>query len=306
MVRIFEPFVQLRPAKGVSEGTGLGLALSRSLVQLLGGELTVRSRVGEGSTFGFGIEVEVVEDRDLRTSPFPSRGLRVAPGQREYRILLVDDDSEGRSVFRHLLEQAGLTVLEADNGQEAVDLHAAERPDLILMDLRMPVMNGQEATRRIREAERGMRDEPGRERHTPIIAVTAHVMERESFSGLVPEFDDLVRKPADVAELIEEIGRHLDVKFVVPEGGASESEKEDTRAETVLSSTGLSDLPRDWLEEFAQASRTGRSQKLLELVDRIQTRHPELARELTGWVRNYRFDRLSAWMEQGLKEASHD
>jgi PAS domain S-box-containing protein len=306
MERIFEPFVQLPPGQGASEGTGLGLALSRSLVTLLGGKLTARSQVGKGSTFRFGIEVGLSEGGDLRIPTIPRRVSGLLPGQPQHRILLVDDDSDSRAVFRRALEQTGFHVLEAGNGQEAVDLHATSRPDLILMDLRMPVMDGHEAARRMRDAECGMRDEQGREIHTPIIAVTAHVMERGSLSAISPEFDDLVRKPADAAEMFEKIGRCLDVNFAYQEGGVSESENEDTRASAQLSSADLSVLPRDWLEDFSHASRTGRSRKLLDLIERIQPAHPDLTPVLTEWVRSYRFDRLIAVVEEALKDSSHE
>jgi CheY-like chemotaxis protein len=259
-------------------------------VTLLGGKLTARSQVGKGSAFRFGIEVGLSEGGDLRIPAIARRVSGLLPGQPQHRILLVDDDSDSRDVFRRVLEQTGFHVLEAGNGQEAVDLHATRRPDLILMDLRMPVMDGHEAARR-------MRDEQGREIHTPIIAVTAHVMERGSLSAVFPEFDDLVRKPAAAAELFEKIGRCLDVTFVY-QGCISESENEGTRAAAELSSADLSVLPRDWLEDFSHASRTGRSRKLLDLIDRIQPAQPDLGPVLTEWVRSYRFDRLIAVVEE--------
>ncbi len=302
--RIFEPFVQVRTPRGPSEGTGLGLALSRSLVALLGGGLTARSQLGKGSVFGFHIQVSLPEDGALLPGRSAKKALRLAPGQPLYEVLLVDDDADSRSVFGRFLEQAGFQVREAGNGQEALEMHATRRADLILMDLRMPVMDGHEAAWRIRAAEREGRDEDGKGVHTPIIAVTAHVIEKNGSLPLLPDFDGLLRKPVDANELLQEIGKCLDVKYVDLGSDASGSLREGSGQALPLTAAQLSVLPRAWLEDLRQASRTGLSGRLHELIGGVEPAHADLAGVLTQWTRSYRFDWLAEVTEEALKERS--
>jgi signal transduction histidine kinase/ligand-binding sensor domain-containing protein len=147
---LFQAFVQTEAGRQVQEGTGLGLVISRSFVRLMGGDIEVASRVGEGTTFRFEASLpradaaEVVEERKVA-------GL--APGQPSRRMLVVDDTFENRALLARLLKSVGFDVREATNGQEAVAEWEASRPDLIFMDMRMPVMDGIEATREIRRRE---------------------------------------------------------------------------------------------------------------------------------------------------------
>jgi two-component system sensor histidine kinase/response regulator len=105
-------------------------------VALLGGEITVRSEVGAGTCFAFDIPVEVTGASEGAGQPVTPRVVALAPGQPRYRVLVVDDSSDSRSVLRQLLEQVGFAVLEAANGREALDMCAGQRPHLVLMDLR--------------------------------------------------------------------------------------------------------------------------------------------------------------------------
>ena len=154
------------PGERPAEGWGWAWRSAANLPRLLGGEITVRSEVGRGSVF----RLEWACKR-LETSDIPVREVRqvtgLAPGQPDYGLLIVDDNLENRLLLRQLLEPIGFKVLEAAGGQEAIDLHEKVQPHLIWMDIRMPGMDGYEAARRIREAEKGRRNPDGREVHTP-------------------------------------------------------------------------------------------------------------------------------------------
>jgi signal transduction histidine kinase/CheY-like chemotaxis protein len=304
--RIFEPFVQLHQAQGASEGTGLGLALSRRFAGLLGGTVTVASEVGKGSTFQFDVEVEVPGGADADTQPAVPQVSAIAPGQPEYRVLVVDDSDDNRSVVRQLLEQVGFSVLEAASGPEAVDLHAIRKPHLILMDLRMPVMDGHEAARRIRKAEGGRRTEGGREIHTPIIAVSAGAIIDGSVSDLSSVFDDVARKPFEAANLLEKIGAALGVEYICQASGSSAGNGDENRDALALKPVDLAVLSAEWLEEFSRTLRRGWSTQLLELVDQIPPEHGELARALAGLVRIHAYDKLIAVTKEALEERSHE
>jgi PAS domain S-box-containing protein len=305
MQRIFEPFVQVNPGRTARDGTGLGLTLSRMFVELLGGEITIRSQVGRGSIFAFDIPARLAEGAAIHTEVSDRRVIGLIPGQSPYLLLVVDDSVENRFVLRRLLEQGGFSVLEAASGQEAVDLYKSRRPHLIWMDLRMPGMNGDEASRRIREAESGRRNEEGKEIHTPIIALTAGVMENEGPTSHSQVFDDWVYKPFRETEIFAKLEKHLGVQFIYqpPVGSAAEADK--GRAKDAVTPADLAVLPVEWLQKFFQALRRGGSVELLNLIDRIRPEHPDLARALAELVHIYRFDKLIAVTGEVLEENSN-
>lgn len=154
LVQVFEPFVQTATGRQTREGTGLGLAISRKFVQLLGGNITVQSEPGKGSTFVFTVPCEVSAASAVWRMPAARRVVALEPGQPRYRLLIVDDQPDNRQVLCALFHSLGFEVREANNGQEAIDSVQAWQPQLIWMDMRMPVMDGYEATRHIRKDER--------------------------------------------------------------------------------------------------------------------------------------------------------
>jgi CheY-like chemotaxis protein len=303
--RIFEPFVQVNPGRTAREGTGLGLTLSRMFVELLGGEISVRGEVGRGSTFAFDIAVKRAEGTTIHTEEAARQVIGLIPGQPSHSILVVDDSVENRFTLRRLLEQGGFTVLEAAGGQEAIDVFKSRQPRLIWMDLRMPGMDGNEAALRIREAERGRRNEEGKEIHTPIIALTAGVMENKGFSSHSEVFDDWVYKPYRETEIFDMLEKHLGAQFIYrpPVGPAAEAGQ--GRVKNEVTPADLSPLAAGWIEAFSQSLRRGRSAQLLSMIDQIPPEHADLARTLAELVRIHRFDKLIAATEGALKENSN-
>ena len=302
--RIFEPFVQLDSGQKAGEGAGLGLALSRSFVRLLGGEISVRSAVGRGSVFHFEIRVRRVEASEVPAPEPAPRALALAPGQPQHWVLVVDDNADNRLVSRRLLEQAGFRVLEATDGQEAVDLCAARRPSLILMDLRMPVMDGMEAATRIRQAEQGERTEDSQAHHTRILAVTAAATGTDDPSVLSAVFDDVVRKPVEPVHLLEKMGKHLGVQFVAKTLGPSAT-RPGHAGRSDIRPADFAALPRSWLTAFSQALRKGRSAEMLKLTAQLGTEHTDLARSLAELVRIHAYDKLLAATGTALGDTSH-
>jgi CheY-like chemotaxis protein len=291
--RIFEPFVQLEPGRATRDGTGLGLTLSRMFIELLGGEITIQSQVGKGSIFAFDIAVKLAKGSAVHTQEAHRQVIGLLPGQPPCRLLIVDDSAENRFVLRQLLEGVGFHVLEAAGGQEAVDLHKSGQPHLIWMDLRMPEMDGNEAARRIRETESGKR--------TPIIALTAGVMENEGAPSRSPVFDDWVYKPFREREIFDKLEKYLKVQFVYqPSMGSAEADKGPIKA--ALTPADLAVLPFEWLKQFSQTLRKGRSAELMDLIDRISRDHADLAGNLAELVRVHQFDRLIPLVREALKE----
>jgi PAS domain S-box-containing protein len=184
-------------------GTGLGLAISSQLVQLMGGEITLKSIPGVGSRFEFVVECEHSDNLKMPLSEVKAGG-QAAQGDlkcidRPLRILLAEDNRVNQKLACRLLEKAGHTVELAENGKEAVDKSAQQNFDLILMDIQMPVMGGVEAAQLIREQKSN--------RNVPIVALTAHAMQGDREKYLAAGMDDYVAKPVKKADLYEAIGR---------------------------------------------------------------------------------------------------
>ncbi len=212
MQHLFQPFVQTQIGRAASEGTGLGLAISLKFVQLMGGELSVRSEVGCGSVFSFDIMVQIGEEsRFQRKALDERRVLALKAGQPRYRILIVDDKWDNRQLLLTLLNPLGFDLREAANGQEAVEIWEVWEPHVIWLDLRMPVMDGYEAVRKIRKAEK---QKLRRADRMIIIAITASSLERDITVALDTGCNDFLRKPFREAEIFEMLHKHLDIQFV--------------------------------------------------------------------------------------------
>ncbi len=202
-----QAFMQARAGQHAAEGTGLGLAISRSFVQLMGGELTLSSRAGQGTHACFAIPVQAVDFRQAVVAPAVARqrvrGL--AAGTPAQRILVVDDRDEGRLLLMRLLVPLGFEVREAADGEQAIAAWQQWRPQLILMDMRMPVLDGREATRRIKATEQGL--------ETVVVALTASSFEEQRADILAAGCDDFIRKPFQEEVLLEMLARHLKVEY---------------------------------------------------------------------------------------------
>ncbi|HWQ08851.1 MAG TPA: ATP-binding protein, partial [Holophaga sp.] len=186
--RLFKPFEQLGAPAGHAEGTGLGLHISQAMVQLMGGRIDVQSESGRGSTFRFTIRLP--EASSAAVQQVRRRVVGLSGGQAVPSILVVDDVLDSRCLLRDLFSSMGLPVDTASSGGEAIARWEAARPDVVWMDLRMPGMNGWEATRRIRAREA----ELGGPR-TTLIALTASAMDLDVEGLREAGFDDWVLKP---------------------------------------------------------------------------------------------------------------
>ncbi|WP_143467639.1 PAS domain S-box protein [Leptolyngbya ohadii] len=203
---IFDAFAQAPAGQALQEGTGLGLTISRKLVELMGGQITVNSRLEQGSTFQFTLPVQIA-DPAPRLSP-RQRIIGLAPHQPTYRILVVDDQADNRLLLVHLFRSLGLEVREASTGLEAIDLWKAWQPHLIWMDIRMPELNGDEATRQIRAAEQQAGNAP------IIIALTAQAAEADRTLALTAGCNDYISKPFQEEMLLNTMKRYLGIQYV--------------------------------------------------------------------------------------------
>nr|WP_242041617.1 response regulator [Alkalinema sp. FACHB-956] len=294
--RLFRAFEQT--ATGQQQGgTGLGLSISQQFVALMGGCLTVSSTLGQGSCFQFQIPMEPVAP-----SPPPApQGMRTVvglqPGQPSYRILVVDDSETNRKLLRHLLQPIGFEVREAAQGQAAIEEWQRWQPHLIWMDMRMPVMDGYTATRRIRMTDQGQA--------TAIIALTASVFEEEKSLILSAGCDDFLRKPFRAAEIFATMTTHLGVQYCYEDEmvGAEAAASVDLEAALptdlsasipmqwlTLTAQGLQPLPPEWLRSFYQAVMTIDVETIEQLLSDLQPQFPEVITKLRTLIDQFEYD----------------
>ncbi|MFO1470778.1 MAG: ATP-binding protein [Turneriella sp.] len=203
--RIFLPFMQADSSTARKfGGTGLGLTISKQLVEKMGGFLWVESKLGEGSEFSFALPVKIAE-QSVASNRAEGESLVVAPALDTRRCILVADDDEiNREISMRMLKNLGYDVVVAENGKEAVVKAFSAAPDLILMDCMMPEMDGYEATIEIRK-----RSDEVRTRRLPIIALSANAMKSDQDRCMSAGLDDFISKPFKQAELAAKISRWL-------------------------------------------------------------------------------------------------
>jgi len=286
MENLFQPFIQTASGRKIKEGTGLGLAISQKMVQLMGGEISAVSQIDKGSLFKFHIQVKLVEREEIEIAKIDRRVLELQPDQAACRVLVVEDIEENRRLLCMLLETAGFEVREACNGKEGVEQYKIWKPHIILMDIRMPVMDGREATRQIREIE-----QEETQGHTVIIAVTASSFESEREQVRSVGCDDFIRKPFRDHEIFECIAEYLGVRYLYTEETPKHQEP-GTAKKFVLNAADLEKLPSELIDKLHQAAMGGQSEELLELADKIAPLNAQLAEVLKKLVHEYRYDKL--------------
>ena len=284
--RIFGYFQQ--GSAGVKAGgTGLGLTISRKFVEMMGGELTATSQMGKGSCFRFQVLLKLaaeVADQDKSPS---RRIIGLKPGTGPFRILVVDDAPTNRALLYTLLRPVGFEVAEASNGVEALDVFEKWSPSAILMDMRMPLMDGYETTRRIKSTEAG--------RATPVIAITASIFKYSKDQVIAAGVDVYLRKPFRVDELFEALGKCLGLCYVF----ADEPDKTLGQPEpaSLILVVPLA-LPKKLIQAMRQAVEEGDINQLTELIVQVEKLDSVKARVLQALADGYDYTRLGQWLEK--------
>jgi PAS domain S-box-containing protein len=277
---LFKVFVQAQAGNNLNQGTGLGLAISQKIMQLMGSQIQVQSTLNQGSTFSFKIEVQLPQVAVFTSELVNQRVIGLAINQPPYRILVVEDLSENRLLLVGILSAIGFEVREATQGIEAIALWESWSPHLIMMDLKMPLMDGYTATKRIRENSKSQ--------ETIIIALTASVFEEDREKVVNVGCNDFIRKPFQQKELFEKIAQHLGVQYIYK----TIEESPQKSSVELLSVEALSEMSPQWLEDMYQAAYYLDADVMNELIAKIPKSKASLSKALTDSINNFSYERI--------------
>jgi two-component system CheB/CheR fusion protein len=283
--KIFEPFVQTEAGEKVKQSTGLGLAISREFVELMGGRLTVESQLGVGSVFQFTIPLERVQLASIQPELLQSRVIGLSDNQPQYRILVAEDRPDNRYLIVKLLETVGFEVQAATNGLEAIKLWESWSPDLIWMDMQMPVMDGYQAIEYIKATPKG--------EETVIIALTASAFEEERHHIIALGCNDFVRKPFEEQEIFAKIQQYLDVSYIY-EQQQSTTKPTPERGRNQLVREDFDVMPTQWREQLHQAAYLANEIEIDQLIQKIPQSETFLIERLRELINHLQFEEIEA------------
>ena len=297
---IFDAFVQSQTGRDAHEGTGLGLTISRQFVHLMGGDMVATSQLGRGSCFQFDVQVRIAppDVADTWVTRPVRRVIGIESAQPTYRLLVAEDSETNRELLTKLLAPIGFEVRETGNGLEAIEAWKRWEPHLIWMDMRMPVMDGYEATRRIKATPDGQA--------TIIIALTASAFEEDREKILATGCDDFMRKPFREDELFDLLAKHLGVRYIyeevapplLPEAFGHPARQE---GDTELAER-LAVLPVEWVTDLQRAVVLGDLRLMLQLADQIREQDPDLAEALAASIHEFEHERILMLIEEARAE----
>ena len=287
--KLFQFFSQTESGRLSQSGTGLGLAISQEYIRMMGGEIRVSSQVGAGSRFSFEIALKLAEG-EVKYAPNGAlrRVVGLKDGRKAPRVLVAEDTEENRTLLLRQLGPLGMEIYSAADGQEAVDQFLRHQPDLIWMDIRMPVLDGIEATRRIKATAQGAR--------TKIIAVSAHAFESEKDSLRAAGFDGFVAKPYQAAELYQTMAELLGLEYIYE----MEPESAGALGATVpICSDAALELP----DELRQALRAAVIRldviEVNRLIHSLKESNPNAAAVLSQLANNLEYSQMLRLIDEG-------
>jgi signal transduction histidine kinase/CheY-like chemotaxis protein len=274
---LFQFFYQTEGAIAQGEGTGLGLAISLHYTRLMGGRLEVQSKPDQGSVFTLSLPLPETQSKVVMPSSAQTI-LGLEAGQEGLRILVVDDKEDNRELLRLLFEATGFEVRTANDGQQALQVFQSWQPCLIWMDIRMPLMDGYEATRQIRSLPGGSK--------VKIVALTASVFEEDRAATIAAGCDDMLSKPISEERLFVLMGKLLGVRYRY-------AEQVHTQSGMAPAELDFSVLPIEMLQKLVLAANALDVDMIQQLVEQLRAAHPDIAVALEKMMHAFRFDGIA-------------
>jgi|GEM_PF-2214592 len=292
IAQIFEPFIQANEGSNGQNGTGLGLAISRQFVALMGGQLSVNSVLDKGSLFQFDMPVERAEVSQQVEIEAMDLIVALAEGEPEWRILIVEDEENNCVLLRRQLEGLGFSVREAINGQEGIGEFLRWQPHLIWMDMHMPVMDGYEATRRIRQLPGG--------KDVKIIALTATAFKEQASHILSVGCNDLLYKPYAEQDIFSAMAKFLPLHYVYE---TQEVQRDtDVMSGPKLESQDFQRLDNEALLQLLGAAKVGDIAEMLSLTASLSEENSALKAKLQRYINEFQLQSLIQVLEDMLAQ----
>ncbi|HEY9652865.1 MAG TPA: cache domain-containing protein [Coleofasciculaceae cyanobacterium] len=289
---IFLPFQQVGEKRRFIDGTGLGLSISQRLVEMMGSRLEVESTLGEGSIFW--LELDLPEVPKWQGSSETDEGIIIGfVGQRR-KVLIADDKWENRSVLVNLLSPLGFEVMEATNGEDCVHKAADFQPDVVLMDLVMPVLDGFEATRQLRQMTT--------HQNAIIIAASASAFDRDHRQSLAAGCNDFISKPIRSRELLEKLRRHLGLEWLYE---SLEQSQQTTVPPQESLNVSMSSPPAEDLNILYKLALVGDILGIQEQATTLEQKDEQLAwftSQLRQLSKNFQVKKLQEFIRQYINE----
>jgi CheY-like chemotaxis protein len=282
--RLFQHFEQTHTGRQSGTGTGLGLAISREFARLMGGDITVTSRVGRGSIFRLEIPLGAAEAQTIQPMPEQRRVLQLQPRQPPPRVLIADDKEENRELLSQILGPIGFATKIVRDGQEAVREFQAWHPHLILIAIRMPVIDGYEVIRQVRSSAGGDA--------VKIICVSASAFAEDQQTALAQGADDFLSKPFREADLLGKIRALLSVDYVYGDELTAGAPTRSTARLPEVNADALAQLPGEMIANLREVTLKGDTDQLRELLHQVAERDKALAQSLLRLVDRYDYDAL--------------
>jgi len=292
---LFEAFRQTSAGRKSQQGTGLGLAISRKYVQLMGGDITVESTPEVGSKFTFDIQVSLASSQETAIDKTSRQVIGLATSQIIYRILVVDDRPESRLLLTRMLSQIGFSTKEAANGLQAIAKWEEWEPHLILMDMRMPIMDGYQATKIIKTRQQEANSNNLILNKTVVIALTANAFEEQRDDIITAGCDDLINKPFPKETLLEKLNQHLGVEYLYQEENSNNLNSKTTSIDDLTPAKLrklLSQVSPQWVGKLRQAAAQCSDNLIFELLEGNPPKNTHLTRILIYFAENFQFDKI--------------
>ncbi|MEH2459053.1 ATP-binding protein [Nostoc sp.] len=287
--KIFQPFEQVGSQKRQSEGTGLGLAISQNIVLLMGSQIQMQSEFGKGSTFWF--ETKLSESKDwAKVSRVVEQGTIIGYQGQRRTILIADDKWENRSVIVNLLEPVGFTVVEASQGQEAWEQSLAHKPDMVITDLVMPILDGFDLINRLRQSR------PFKE--IPIIASSASVFAADQHKSIGVGADAFLPKPIEAETLLEMLRQFLHLEWIFD--GKIDAIKK-TYKDGLDQQKEINFPSKEVLQELLELAQNGDIQNILELAEKLSASDKQLnvfVEQIVHLASNFQLKGLESFIKQ--------
>ncbi|MGD1866701.1 MAG: PAS domain S-box protein [Phormidesmis sp.] len=332
---IFEPFVQSKSGISSQEGTGLGLPISRQFVQLMGGDIEITSRtatptaeISKTETFGttvrFCIQAQEGNKDNIVSTGIQRKIIGLRPGHPHYRLLIVDDKAPNRQLLVKLLSPLGFALKEATNGKEATEVVASWQPHLIWMDLRMPIMDGFEATARIRQHSQTTLEQATLEQSAleqtalktgssdntaiiqpKIIALSATSYQTDRIAAQKAGCDDFIRKPFNNSDIYDATAKYLNLRYRYQSEtdslGPDTEENANIAANISIDTAALSTLAPQLVTDLEAATRRLQWKTIFHIIEQIRHEDAELARALSATVHNFQYAQVLDAIETASK-----